>query len=409
MKYPFPDNSDSYWFQNQGAHTFPELNDAIEVDVTVIGGGITGIVTAYELKKAGYTVAVLEQNTIASGTTGGTTGKVTSQHGLSYSKLIKKFGHEKAKLYGTSYEQALRGIEQVIKNESIECGFSTQDNYVYTARQKQVETFKQEAKDAASLNLPATFETSLDLPFDVQGAVKFSNQARLNAYDFTTELASRIVDEKNFIFEHSKATGIHDGNPCRVETQNGSIISKHIVITTLIPPLPLVARFSYAAYEYPETSYIVAATLKDPMKGMYISPDPDHYSLLPFEQNGEKILLVGGGSHIPGLGNAKKQQQKLSNYAQKWFSSNKTTHAWGAMDYMAYDGLPLIGKVYPWSVNLFTVTGLKKWGLAGSMVGAKVILSSIRNDSTEEARLFTPHRISAPLSIPQAALNYLLR
>lgn len=409
MKYPFPDNSDSYWLQNQPDHTYAELSDDIEVDVTIIGGGIVGVMAAYELKQAGYTVAIIEQNTIGHGTTGGTTGKVTSQHGLIYSKLIKKFGHKSAKLYGLGYEQALRDIEGVIDRESIECGFSWQDNYVYTTEQDKLEIFQQEAKDATSLSLPATFETALGLPFDVVGAVKFSRQARLNAYDLTAGLAARIADKKNFIFENSKATRIKDGSPCRVETRKGSVTSKHIVVATLIPPLPLMARFSYAASEYPETSYVVSASINNSMEGMYISPDSNHYSLLPFEQNNKSILLVGGESHIPGLGNARRRQQKLIDYTNKWFSVSEITHAWGAMDYIAYDNLPLVGKVYPWSRRLLTISGLKKWGLAGSMVGAKVILSLVQNENTELVKLFTPSRISAPLSMPEVAIEYLLK
>lgn len=96
MNYPFPDNSDSMWLEGQATPSFSELRENIEVDVTVVGGGIAGVVMAYELQKSGYTVAVVEQKTIASGTTGGTTGKVSSQHGLIYSNLIKKFGRQTA-------------------------------------------------------------------------------------------------------------------------------------------------------------------------------------------------------------------------------------------------------------------------------------------------------------------------
>lgn len=409
MGYPFPDNSDSFWFEGKAERVFSELKGTIEVDVVVIGGGIAGMLTAYKLKQAGHTVAVLEQGRIASGTTGGTTGKVTSQHGLTYSKLIKKFGQLNAKTYGLAYEKALRDIKQIVDKESIECGYSQQDNYVYTAQKKRLEAFKQEAKDAASLGLPASFETSLELPFETVGAVKFANQARLDACRFVAGLASKIADSKNFIFEHSKAIRIHEGSPCQVETKSGRVISKYVVVTTLIPPLPLVARISYAAYEYPETSYIVAARTNDSLEGMYISPDSNHYSILPFEQNGERVLLVGGESHIPGLGNAKKRQQKLIDYTNKWFSCQEITHTWGAMDYLAYDGLPLIGRLYPHSKHLLTISGLKKWGLAGAMVGASVIQSVIEGERTDESMLFSPHRSSAPLSIPGAVVNYLFK
>lgn len=168
------------------------------------------------------------------------------------------------------------------------------------------------------------------------------------------------------------------------------------------------ARFTYAAYEYPETSYIVATPQATLLKGMYISPDSNHYSLLPVHHNGINYLLAGGESHIPGVGSAKKRQRQLIAYTNRWFTPvDKTVQSWGAMDYMAYDGLALIGKLYPRSERLFTISGLKKWGLAGSMVGAKGITSLLNNELSDVTRLFNPHRKSAPMAIPGAAIEYL--
>ena len=401
MSYPFPDNTDSYWLKSLPDSSFAELSDNIEVDVTIIGGGISGIVTAYQLKQSGYRVAVLEQKTIASGTTGGTTGKLTSQHGLVYSRLMRKFGQKNAKTYGDAYERSLKNIAEIVKRESINCSYEKQDNYVYTTYRDQLDVFEREATDAASLGLPVSLVGSLDLPFDVVCAVKFANQAKMNAYDFTHQLAKRVAMDDSFVFENSKALSIKDSDPCLVKTKRGSVRSKYVVITTLIPPLPMFARFGYAAVEYPETSYIVSANVKKRLKGMYISPDPNHYSILQFRQGSKNVLLVGGESHIPGLGSAKNRQTALADYARKWFGAETVNSAWGAMDYMAYDGLPLIGRVYPWSKNLLVISGLKKWGLAGSMVGAETIVSIIQNEETDQVKLFTPHRLSAPLSIPE--------
>lgn len=409
MAYPFPNNKDSLWLAEAPAGRYPRLQSDIEVDVAIVGGGIVGMVTAYTLKQRGLTVAVLEQDTVASGTTGGTTGKLTSQHGITYSQLIKKFGESKARRYGKDYEQALRDIKAIIDAESLQCGFSEKDNYVYTTNPKKVAEFEQEAVDAERLGLPASFETQLDLPFAVSGVVKFSGQAQLDAYQLCSELARRIADKKSHVFEHTKALNIKEGSPCQVTTKHGSVAARSVVIATLIPPLPLMARVTYAVNEYPETSYIVAASTPSRLSGMYLSPDAGHYSLLSFTRNNKNYLLVGGESHVPGLGNAKKRQQKLIDYTQKWFSPHEVTNAWGAMDYLAYDGMPTIGRLYPWSKNMFTITGMKKWGIAGSMVGATVIADYIDGESTESMQLYNPHRFSAPLSIPKTIASLLAK
>ncbi|MGI8634621.1 MAG: FAD-dependent oxidoreductase, partial [Segetibacter sp.] len=80
-----PENEFSYWMDSATAPQYPVLENDIQVDVAILGGGIAGLSSAYTLKKAGLTVAVLEKKTVGSGITGHTTGKVSAQHGLCYS------------------------------------------------------------------------------------------------------------------------------------------------------------------------------------------------------------------------------------------------------------------------------------------------------------------------------------
>ena len=70
----------SVWVGTAGTTNYPPATDGREYDVIVVGGGITGLTTALTLKRRGAKVALLEAQRIASGTTGYTTGKVTSQH-----------------------------------------------------------------------------------------------------------------------------------------------------------------------------------------------------------------------------------------------------------------------------------------------------------------------------------------
>src|ERR1043166_5572460 len=79
--------------------TYPKLKGSVAVDTVIVGGGIAGISAAYLLKKAGQKVAILEKDAIGNGTTGHTTGKVTSQHNLIYAELYERLGPKKAKVY----------------------------------------------------------------------------------------------------------------------------------------------------------------------------------------------------------------------------------------------------------------------------------------------------------------------
>jgi glycine/D-amino acid oxidase-like deaminating enzyme len=373
----------------------------------IIGGGITGITTAYLLKQAAQKVAVIEKATIGSGTTGHTTGKVTSQHNLIYAELSERLGAQKARIYAQANQTAVEQIDRIIKAERIDCGWERADNYVFTTQRRRVREFKQEAKIAAGLGLPASFETTSPLPFKITGAVKFTGQAHFSAQKFINHLAAKVNKGACKVFENTRAIGINDDAPGIVKTINGRVVAKNIVVATNVPTFPLLARGLYCALEYPQTSYIVAGRPKIRLSGMYISPDKDHYSLLPVGKGKEQLLLIGGQNHIRGLGRAAPNYQKLSDYAGKRFGVKSISYKWKAWDYMAYDNVPLIGKLYPWSKHLYVATAFKKWGLAHSMVAAMILRDSITGQPNEWADLYSPQRLSPITSIPRVIVNSL--
>jgi glycine/D-amino acid oxidase-like deaminating enzyme len=405
MQYPFPDNSGSYWLRDGAIPLHPRLNNDINVDVVIVGGGITGLTIAHTLKQSGRTVAVLERRTIAGGTTSGTTGKVTAQHGLAYAELVERFGQDNMQLYADIYQQAMHDVESLVDTKGVKCDWSKQDNYVYTTDPQKIAQFKAEAEAAKRLGLPASFETDLELPFEVRAAVKFAGQAQFDANKYCHGLAERIAGNGSYVFEKSKVIKFEDGVPARVMTEHGSVTAKHIVVATLVPTLPLAGRVTYGLFESPHTSYIVAGRTESQLQGMYISPDKDHYSILPVQEGNDRYMLIGGEAHLPGTRRSERRLQKLADYAAKWFDVTTIEYKWGAMDYTAYDKLPLIGKLYPWSKHIYTASGFKKWGLSTSMVAAIIIRDLLEGNETPTSHLFRTHRASAPLAIPSRIIS----
>lgn len=409
MSVLLPKEQRSLWMPTL-TKSYQTLKDDIEVDVVIVGAGIAGITIGYKLKQAGYRVAVLEKNLVASGTTGGTTGKVSLQHGLIYSQLIKQFGQKSAQIYVDSYSQAFSDIEATIKLEDVACDWSYEDHFLYTNSQAQLAVFQQEASDAAKLGLLASYiDRPLLLPFPTKGGIKFEKQAKFNASLYTQALAKNIHGSGSFVFEASEVKKIKKGETTIVKTNMGSVAAKSVVIATKVPPSPLLARATYVSIVYPENSYIVAGESANQLTGMYNTPDQEHYSLLPVQQGKKTYVLIGGENHLPGLGIANRHYKKLAEYARAWFNVSKIEYKWRAMDYIAYDKLPVIGELYPGSKNIYAVSGFKKWGLATSMVAAQVVLGLLAGENTPASRLFYPHRFSAPLSIPRATLEYLKR
>lgn len=125
----------SVWQKTSSAPTFPSLPGDISTDVLIIGGGIAGILTAYFLKQKGIDYVLLEKGRILGGTTINTTAKITFQHGLIYSKLIKSGGAEKAKGYLSANRDAFKEYQRLCSN--INCGYEVKDNYVYSTNDEK--------------------------------------------------------------------------------------------------------------------------------------------------------------------------------------------------------------------------------------------------------------------------------
>jgi glycine/D-amino acid oxidase-like deaminating enzyme len=397
----------SLWRDSYTESIYARLSGEVEVDVVIVGAGITGLTTAYLLKQTGLRVAVVDKATVGGGTSGRTTGKVTSQHNVIYQDLYQRLGADQAQAYAAISQAAVEKVGEIVNAEHIDCGWRREDNYVFTDQDNKLETLQQEANVAAELGLPASFVTKTPLSFSVKGAVKFSNQATFNSQAYLLGLAQAVHGDGSYVFEHSSVGHIHDKNQIEVGTKQGTVKAKNIVIATNVPTLPLAARGEYCLFEYPQESYIVAAKVPDKLAGMYISPDPGHYSILPVTISGVPGVLVGGESRFSTLrGSKMKHYKKLADYAETRLQATEITHRWSDRDYMSYDRLPLIGRLYPWSQHLYVGSAFAKWGMSGGTAAATILTDVIAGKGSPYADIFRPHRRQAVAGIPGAIRRY---
>lgn len=113
---------ESIWRAGLSAPRFPALDGDAHTEVLVIGGGITGILTAHFLERRGVPYLLLERGRICGGTTQNTTAKVTFQHGLCYDKLIRQHGVFTAHAYLHANRTACRKTScSVISRRKIFC------------------------------------------------------------------------------------------------------------------------------------------------------------------------------------------------------------------------------------------------------------------------------------------------
>src|SRR6266480_5901842 len=111
------------WIDDTPIRNFPRLQKNISVDVLVVGTGVTGITTAYLLKKTGSTVALIERERVASIDTGHTTAHLTYVTDIQLHELAKNFGEDHAQAGWDAGAAAIDEIETIVGEEEIECEF----------------------------------------------------------------------------------------------------------------------------------------------------------------------------------------------------------------------------------------------------------------------------------------------
>lgn len=396
---------ESYWLASASLPDYPILHEDINVDVAIVGGGLTGITSAYILKSKGYKVAVLEAGKIANGTTGHTTAKVTSQHGLIYNKLINAFGKEKAKQYADSNERAIHFIANLIKENNIDCDFKWQPAYIYTQSDDYISDIESEVKAASGLGLNASFVDRLLLPFDIKAAVKFEKQAQFHPLKYVSWLAHTIPGDGSQIFEHTKVVDVKDkdessGNQkCTVITSNGNKITADKVI--IASHFPCYDGFGlYFARMYAEKSYAVGVTINGEFPdGMYITAEDPGRSLRSQPYEGEKLIIVGGEHHKTG---SEKETivhyDNLANFARDTFDLKNILFRWSTQDCMTADNVPYIGYLTSKTKNILVATGFKKWGMTSATVSAIILSDLISEGDSPWAPVYDPSRFNPSAS-----------
>src|ERR1044071_7025936 len=107
------------WFETP-LPEFSGLDRDLDVDVAIVGGGLTGITAAYLLKKAGAKVALIERQRCASADTGHTTAHLTMVTDLRLHQVVKKFGKECGKAFWEAGAVAIDQIHDIVRAEGIE-------------------------------------------------------------------------------------------------------------------------------------------------------------------------------------------------------------------------------------------------------------------------------------------------
>ncbi|GEM_PF-4400325 len=94
-----------------------------DVDVAIVGGGITGLSAAIRLARKGAAVVILEQDRFGSGASGRNGGMCTTGVPIDLQAAVERYGLAAARAYHDAYREAVDFVERVVTEEGIDCDF----------------------------------------------------------------------------------------------------------------------------------------------------------------------------------------------------------------------------------------------------------------------------------------------
>ena len=397
--YGLPGRHESFWMETTAETSYPPLPGNLETDVVVVGGGITGITTAFLLKQAGYAVAVIEGDRICRGVTGHTTAKVTSLHRLIYADLIDRFGSRQAQQYAEANQAAIETVASVVREYDIPCSFERKPAYTYAESEESRNLVAAEADAARSLGLPATFVEEVPLPGRTYGAVVVENQAQFHPRNYLLLLASLVPGDGSQIFENTRAIEVQDGGGrCTVRTERGTVTVRAGVLATHYPFYDS-PGFYYARME-PSRSYVLGLRIDEPFPdGTFINAEGPTHSWRSQPTGDGELVLVTGMEHRAGESvDTREHYRDLEAYVRSIYPVRSVDYRWSAQDYITNDGVPYIGPLAEGHENIYIATGFRKWGMTNGTAAATILTDMIRGRASPWAEVYAPDRFKPAAS-----------
>ena len=368
-----------------------------KVDVAVIGSGVTGLSAARVLAKRGAKVAVLEAQTLGFGASSRNGGMVLSGMKLAVPALISRYGREKVRRMHAASLAAIDCVEQIVREESIECDFSRCGHLEVACKQAHFDGY---AKSAAlierefghRLRVVGREELGQEIGSEIYfGGLVDDMSAGLNPARYVAGLVLAVRRARAAIFDHCPVQEVSSNTGeyiYRVQTSKGSLLARDVILATgaytdgVSPPL--------RKKIIPIGSYIIATEILGQDLARELSPknrmiyDSKHF-LYYYRLTPDRRMLFGGrAAFFPETANSVRRSAEIlrrgmvSVYPQ--LREAKVEFVWGGTLDFAFDVMPHTGRIE----GMHYAIGYAGHGMAfGTYLGTK-IAEAICGDPNEQ-------------------------
>ena len=379
----------SIWTKELNTKPEAKLEEDINCNILIIGGGIAGINAALNLKE-NEEVVLIDKDKIGYGVTSHTTGKLTYLQGTVYTDIQKTYDFNVAKKYLESQKDAIKMAIENIKKYNINCDLEKSDSYLFTTEEDKRLNIQ---RDFLSKTNTKFEDKKLPAEIPCKDAMKVEDTYVFHPLKYITKI-KEIIEDKIKIYENTTAIDIdYKDKHYIIKTKNGNTItSNKVIITTHYPffifpglmPVKLGLNQSYA----------LSAKHKNE-KWNAINIDKEIYSIRFYKDN----IIVGGFSHdLSDNIDYKKEEDTLISFYSNYFN-DKPEEVWLTHDLKSHDHLPIISRLNENHPNLLVATAFNKWGMTNGILADKILADLINNVENRYETLF---KLDRPFSLEKA-------
>jgi glycine/D-amino acid oxidase-like deaminating enzyme/nitrite reductase/ring-hydroxylating ferredoxin subunit len=392
------ERSRSLWIDTVVADA-PALADDKRVDTVVVGSGIAGLSTAYELVCRGQKVAVLDRGRIAGGMTSRTSAHLTSQSDDGFKTLTQVRGLDGAKAFYESHAAAIDRIEAIAQGERIECHFRRVNGYLFPAIGKDpAEELTPEFEATKKIGMP--IERHTGLPFkglEQVRSLRYPNLATFHPLRYLRGVADAFVRRGGTLFADTTVTAVEEkGGVVTVRTaNNASLQAANAVIATNSPINDMVALHTKLA---PYRTYAMAITIeRDSIEDAlyWDTLDPYHYVRLENGRGATQYIIVGGADHKTGeADDGWARFEGIESWIRALLPKlGNVTHRWSGQTLDPVDYAAFIGR-NPGNDHVFVHTGDSGQGLTHGVAGSLLLSQLIAGETCPWVEFYDPSRIT---------------